>query len=671
MRSMFDAIAPRYDLVNRIMTFRMDVGWRKRTVRDLRLGPGSRRADLACGTGDFCRELEAPGPAARSGSTSPSACSPTPAPRPRSPQADVLAPAACPTRRSTASPAGSPCATWSSSARFFAELARVVRPGGRIALLEVAEPAEPGAAVRPRHLLRQGRAHDRRPAVRPGAPTATCPSRSPTCPSPRRCWPRLADAGFVHVERTPAVHRHLPADHRHPTSRAGERTDACAGLVARTRPLDSDPDLLGGRRATTACCSCTTRTGLAGVGVAARIALPRSGGRADADAVADGPRGHRGRRPVDAARHRPGGPRRPAVRPVGAGRADRARASSSAAADDGTRWVTTIAAPTTSPRPTRSTPSWAGGSPARSGFARDAGLTPADEGPATYELRSERSPADWCEAVAETTRRIRAGEARKVVLAREVDVVTDRAAAGRRRARPAAAARTRRATCFSVDGFVGATPELLVARAGDRVRAHPMAGTAPRSGDPDHRRPPRRGAAGLQQEPRRAPPHHRHGPRHAAAVVLVPRRGGRAVDRGHGQRAAPRHPARGQALRARPASVLELVTALHPTPAVGGAPGTSPWRMIAELERLDRGRYAGPVGWVDAAGNGTWAVGIRCGRARRHHRPGVRRRRRGRRLRPGLRAGRDPGQAAGRARGRSSARNSFAGTPVGRGSLGP
>src|SRR6476660_4336781 len=59
VRSMFDAIAPRYDLVNRVMTFRMDVGWRKRTVRRLQLGPGSVVLDLACGTGDFCRELAA------------------------------------------------------------------------------------------------------------------------------------------------------------------------------------------------------------------------------------------------------------------------------------------------------------------------------------------------------------------------------------------------------------------------------------------------------------------------------------------------------------------------------------------------------------------------------------------------------------------------------------
>ena len=58
VRGLFDTISPRYDLVNRVMTFGMDVGWRRRTVEDLRLPGGSLIADLACGTGDLCRELE-------------------------------------------------------------------------------------------------------------------------------------------------------------------------------------------------------------------------------------------------------------------------------------------------------------------------------------------------------------------------------------------------------------------------------------------------------------------------------------------------------------------------------------------------------------------------------------------------------------------------------------
>src|SRR3954469_18603574 len=61
VRAMFDTIAPRYDLVNRLMTFRMDVGWRRRAVTALGLPPRSRILDLAAGTGDLCRELERAG----------------------------------------------------------------------------------------------------------------------------------------------------------------------------------------------------------------------------------------------------------------------------------------------------------------------------------------------------------------------------------------------------------------------------------------------------------------------------------------------------------------------------------------------------------------------------------------------------------------------------------
>jgi len=61
VRGMFDAIAGRYNLVNRVMTFGMDVGWRRRAVRELRLPGGCLVFDLACGTGDLCRELGAAG----------------------------------------------------------------------------------------------------------------------------------------------------------------------------------------------------------------------------------------------------------------------------------------------------------------------------------------------------------------------------------------------------------------------------------------------------------------------------------------------------------------------------------------------------------------------------------------------------------------------------------
>jgi demethylmenaquinone methyltransferase/2-methoxy-6-polyprenyl-1,4-benzoquinol methylase len=141
VRTMFDTIAPRYDLVNRIMTFRMDVGWRRRAISALGLAPGSTVADLACGTGDFCYELERRGlrPIGFDLSFGMLAAAPRPFARA---QADALR-----LPLADASIDGATCGfalrNFAALPPFFAELARVVRPGGRIALLEVAEPPNP------------------------------------------------------------------------------------------------------------------------------------------------------------------------------------------------------------------------------------------------------------------------------------------------------------------------------------------------------------------------------------------------------------------------------------------------------------------------------------------------------------------------------------------------
>ncbi len=141
VRSMFDAIAPRYDLVNRIMTFRMDVGWRQRTVSALGLTPGSVIADLACGTGDLSIELSSRGFTALGFDLSFGMLAAAPRPFPRA-QADVLA-----LPLADGSVDGATCGfalrNFVALEPFLAELARVVRPGGRIALLEVAEPPNP------------------------------------------------------------------------------------------------------------------------------------------------------------------------------------------------------------------------------------------------------------------------------------------------------------------------------------------------------------------------------------------------------------------------------------------------------------------------------------------------------------------------------------------------
>lgn len=138
VREMFDKIAPRYDLVNRVMTFRLDVGWRRRTVRSLTLPPGSLVGDIACGTGDLCTELESAGYRAvgLDYSAGMLARAHTDAPLV---QADALA---LPFRSSSLDGVTSGFALRNvvDLNVAFAEMARCLRPGGRVALLEVSEP---------------------------------------------------------------------------------------------------------------------------------------------------------------------------------------------------------------------------------------------------------------------------------------------------------------------------------------------------------------------------------------------------------------------------------------------------------------------------------------------------------------------------------------------------
>lgn len=138
---MFDAIAPRYDLLNRILTFGMDVGWRRRTVRSLGLSADSIVLDLACGTGDLCRELASKGyrPVGVDRSAGMLAAARTSAPLVRG---DCL-------RLSFADGSidglvcGFALRNFLSLEPFMAECARVLRPGGRVALLEVSVPRNP------------------------------------------------------------------------------------------------------------------------------------------------------------------------------------------------------------------------------------------------------------------------------------------------------------------------------------------------------------------------------------------------------------------------------------------------------------------------------------------------------------------------------------------------
>ena len=139
VQQMFDTIAPRYDLVNRLMTFRLDVSWRRRAVRDLRLDSGSRVLDLASGTGDLCIELAQQGHRPISVDFSfgmLSADHRSGAPRV---QADVCV---MPFPNGTADgvTCGFALRNFVDLGAFFDDVARVVRTGGRIAFLDACEP---------------------------------------------------------------------------------------------------------------------------------------------------------------------------------------------------------------------------------------------------------------------------------------------------------------------------------------------------------------------------------------------------------------------------------------------------------------------------------------------------------------------------------------------------
>ena len=195
--------------------------------------------------------------------------------------------------------------------------------------------------------------------------------------------------------------------------------------------------------------------------------------------------------------------------------------------------------------------------------------------------------------------------------------------------------------------FIAASPELLIRREGMRgEHARPGRFDAAQR-RPGGRRPPRRAAAPLGQGPRGA----RRSSRGGSSAALRP-----ALGLGDQGRPSPcvvtianiQHlatPVRAQ-LR-RPVGAVELAGLLHPTPAVGGEPHAVAARLIPALEGIDRGWYAGPVGWTDANEDGEFCVALRCALRRGPAGPLLRRRRRGRRLRPGRRAGRDRDQAPG------------------------
>jgi demethylmenaquinone methyltransferase/2-methoxy-6-polyprenyl-1,4-benzoquinol methylase len=198
VRQMFDAIAPRYDLVNRVMTGRLDVRWRRLAVRSLRLGHGERVADLASGTGDLCVELRRCGLVPLSFDLSFGMLSADRSGAPRA-QADILR-LPVPDGRLDGATCGFALRNLVALGPFFAELGRVLRAGGRIALLDVATP--PNRVLRWGHGVYFGRVVPRIGGLLSDpAAYRYLPKSVAYLPPTETMLERLRAAGFEAVER--------------------------------------------------------------------------------------------------------------------------------------------------------------------------------------------------------------------------------------------------------------------------------------------------------------------------------------------------------------------------------------------------------------------------------------------------------------------------------------
>ena len=220
------------------------------------------------------------------------------------------------------------------------------------------------------------------------------------------------------------------------------------------------------------------------------------------------------------------------------------------------------------------------------------------------------SRAQWAEAVAESVRRIQHGDLDKVVMARDV-VVRSATAIDPRRLLGRLAESYSNTWTFAVDGMVGATPEMLLRREKGLVTSRVLAGTIRRTGDDDHDLGL---AAGLARSSKDLE-EHEYAVR-SVAEALRPHCSSMNLPESPFVLHLPNvmHLATDVTAVLRDGvSSLGLAAALHPSAAVCGTPTDMAAEVIHELEQMDRGRYAGPVGWLDAEGDGEWGIALRSG----------------------------------------------------------
>lgn len=198
VRNLFDTIAPRYDLVNRLMTFGMDRGWRRRAVASLDLPDQARVLDLACGTGDLCRDLERAGYRAIGVDLSIGMLTHARTDQPLV-QGDALR-LPLPDGAVDGVVSGFALRNFVDLDAVFAELGRVVRPGGRIALLDVAQP--PNAIMRAGHSVYFGHVAPRIGGLLSDADAYRYLPRSVAyLPPPDQMLASLLAVGFEPVDR--------------------------------------------------------------------------------------------------------------------------------------------------------------------------------------------------------------------------------------------------------------------------------------------------------------------------------------------------------------------------------------------------------------------------------------------------------------------------------------